>query len=359
MEMKVDSQETMEGQVQLWKHVKGFVDSGTLRCALQLRLPDAIHNHGRPISFPDLAAALALSIPSLNHDRLYRILRYLVYIDLFRCVHVDGEPHYTLSPASKLLVTSSDQQQTLAPFASFILRPDSIQMMQFLKESLEGPQTPLQRFLGLAAERSQFKWAEEDSACTLEYMDVMRGGTAIMAGELVRALKESGAATGAAALVDVGGNTGQVAEALVGAFPHLKCSVLELPHVVDAISAPPPNIEFVKGDMFVSVPKSDIVFMKSVLHDWNDEDCLKLLKKCKEAIAASKRGKVIVVDIVLGSDSADGFASARFSMEMLMFVIGGKERTGEEWKNLIQNAGFSKYEILPMKALESVILLYP
>ncbi|KAL5978555.1 hypothetical protein ACLOJK_029672 [Asimina triloba] len=320
-------EETMEGQVQLWKHVKGFIDSDTLRCALQLHLPDPIHNHGRPISFLDLAAALLLSIPSLNHDRLYRILRYLVYIDLFRCVHVDGEPRYTLSPASKLLVTSSDQQQTLAPFASFILRPDSIQMMQFLKESLEGPHMPLQRFLGLAAERSQFKRAEEDSACTLEYMDVMRGGTALMVGELVRALKESGAAAGAAVLVDVGGNTGQVAEALVGAFPHLKCSVLELPH--------------------------------SVLHDWNDEDCSKLLKKCKEAIAASKRGKVIVVDIILGSDSADGFANARFSMEMLMFVIGGKERTGEEWKNLIQNAGFSKYEILPMKALESVILFYP
>ncbi|KAL5978557.1 hypothetical protein ACLOJK_029674, partial [Asimina triloba] len=289
---------------ELWKHVKGFVNSGTLRCALQLRLPDAIHNHGRLNSIPDLTAALTLSIPSLNHDRLYLILCYLVYIDLF-------PPHDIVGPAANTRALC-----LLHPPPRF--HPEDAVPQGELGRPLDAATT----LLGAGRREEPVQVGKgglgEHSRC----------GTAIMVGELVRALKESGVAAGAVALVNVGGNKGQVAEAIVGAFPHLKCSNLELPHVF-------------------------------VLHDWNDEDCLKVLKKCKEAIAASKRGKVIVVDIVLGSNSADGFANARFNMEMLMFVIGGKERTGEEWKNLIQNAGFSKYEILPIKALESVILLYP
>ncbi|XP_058072492.1 (RS)-norcoclaurine 6-O-methyltransferase-like [Magnolia sinica] len=349
-------QKKMEGQVQLWKHIKGFIDSAALRCAVQIGLADIIHKHGEPVTIDQIAAAL--SIPSLNKDSLYRILRYLVHLNLFYCIDDDddGEMKYALTPASELLVRGQDK--SLASFVSFILRPDSVQMMQYMKASLEGSDTPLQRFLGTEHEKEKFKWAEESPESNEEYMEVMRGNTSIVIGEIVSRFRESGAFDEAGTLVDVGGNTGQVAEAIASAFPHLKCSVLELPHVVEAVAVPPAMISFVKGDMFESVPKADVVFMKSVLHDWNDEDCIRILKKCKEAIP-SEGGKVILVDIVLDTNSTDGLAGARLGMEMLMLAVGGKERTMDEWKKIIKNAGFSHYKIIPMKAMESIIELCP
>ncbi|KAK9131991.1 hypothetical protein Scep_011519 [Stephania cephalantha] len=98
---------------------------------------------------------------------------------------------------------------------------------------------------------------------------------------------------GLTVLVDVGGGIGVMGRAIAEAFPHIKCSVLDIPRVVTA-SKGSENLKFVAGDMFQVIPSADIVLLK---------DCLKILKQCREAIISKEKGgKVVIIDIVLDPD---------------------------------------------------------
>ncbi|KAJ4758357.1 O-methyltransferase [Rhynchospora pubera] len=163
-------------------------------------------------------------------------------------------------------------------------------------------------------------------------------------------------------LVDVGGGTGTTVKIIADSFPGLQCTVFDLPHVVEnALNNGYFNV--VGGDMFVKIPPADAILLKTVLHDWLDEDCVRILKRCKEAIASTKNnGKVIVIDLVLDAETHDSIETetkllSNFSM---MSLVGGKERNKKEWHDLILNAGFSDYKIYPARMpLYSVIELYP
>ncbi|KAK9150280.1 hypothetical protein Syun_008589 [Stephania yunnanensis] len=87
---------------------------------------------------------------------------------------------------------------------------------------------------------------------------------------------------GVTSLVDVGGGIGLMGRAIAEAFPHIKCSVLDLPSVVASCKGTE-NLEFVGGDMFQAIPSADALLLKGILNQWSDEDCIKILKRCREA----------------------------------------------------------------------------
>lgn len=99
-----------------------------------------------------------------------------------------------------------------------------------------------------------------------------------------------------------------------------------------------------------------------ILHDWSDKDCVKILKKCKEAIPNKENGgKVIVIDIVIDNQKGENksFETQLFSDVLMMVHVSGKERNEQEWAKLFSNAGFSDYKISPILGLRSVIEVYP
>ncbi|XP_020521165.1 O-methyltransferase 2-like [Amborella trichopoda] len=98
-----------------------------------------------------------------------------------------------------------------------------------------------------------------------------------------------------------------------------------------------------------------------ILHDWKDEDCVKILKQCRKALP-SKSGKLIIVDVVLHlKEDTSAFADSRLAFDMLMFAVtsGGLERTEEEWRALLSKGGFSNCNIKPLPTLQSIIEAYP
>jgi len=99
-----------------------------------------------------------------------------------------------------------------------------------------------------------------------------------------------------------------------------------------------------------------------VLHDWNDELSVKILKKCKEAISGKgKEGKVIIIDIAIDETSDDGeLTELKLDYDLVMLTMfNGKERERKEWEKLIYGAGFSSYDITPICGFKSLIQLYP
>ncbi|CAF2068506.1 unnamed protein product [Brassica oleracea var. botrytis] len=160
-------------------------------------------------------------------------------------------------------------------------------------------------------------------------------------------------------LVDIGGGLGTVLNLVTSKYPQIKGINFDLTMVL--ANAPSyPGVEHVPGDMFIEVPKGDAILMKRVLHDWTDQDCVKILKNCWKSLP--EKGKVIIVDIVTPIEPKNGdvFSNIVFSMDMLMLTqcSGGKERSLSQFEALASASGFLTCEIICLAYAFSVIEMH-
>ncbi|KAI3744116.1 hypothetical protein L1987_57192 [Smallanthus sonchifolius] len=230
------SKELLDSQAHIWNRIFSFINSMSLKCAVQLQIPDIIYRHGSPMLLSELVEALAIK-PERTHF-VYRLMRILVHSGL-----------------------------------------DSI--------------------------------------------------------------------------VDVGGGNGTVAKAIVEAFPDIRCISFDLPHVVNGLVGSE-NLSYVGGGMFQAIPNADAVLLKSILHDWSDEDCMKILKRCREAIPSKENGgKLIIIDMVVTvrEGENDLLETQLFCDMLMMTLVTGRERSEKDWAKLFVDAGFSDYKITPILGL--------
>jgi hypothetical protein len=162
-------------------------------------------------------------------------------------------------------------------------------------------------------------------------------------------------------LVDVGGGFGSSLSLITAKYPHVRGINFDQPHVIDACPDIP-RVEHVAGNMFESVPgDGDAIFMKYILHDWNDEACLKILRNCYKALPAN--GKVIALDnqlpeIIHHEDGADDMA-LQVDIHMLAYNdSGARERTESETRKLALAAGFEGTKVICRVDLLAVTEFY-
>ena len=101
--------------------------------------------------------------------------------------------------------------------------------------------------------------------------------------------------------------------------------------------------------------------MQWVLHDWGDEECIEILKKCREAIP-KENGRVIIVEAVIEEGGKQGSlkdVGLMLDMVMMAHTNLGKERTLKEWEYVIKMAGFSSCTVKSIHAVQSVIMAFP
>src|SRR5207253_3727124 len=95
--------------------------------------------------------------------------------------------------------------------------------------------------------------------------------------------------------------------------------------------------ELVSGDFFEAVPEgADLHLLKQIVHDWDDERATRLLQNCHRALGPA--GKLLLVEMVIPPENRPSPAQA-MDLNMLV-VLGGRERTEEEYRRLLQEAGF-------------------
>ncbi|KAG9447751.1 hypothetical protein H6P81_013879 [Aristolochia fimbriata] len=367
-----ESRERAQAHVQLWHDMLSFVYPVSLKCAVELGIPDIIHKLGPPINLPTLAAAIPIPVNKIDH--LHRLMRLLVHTGIFSVIQAsekqpgssssddeEKEGLYALTPFSRLLV--KDNKDSHSPHLK-LMNPTMINPWLFLSRWFKGE-------AGSCASSNPFELCH---GCTLyEYANrcpelngIFNEAMACDSRFLLRTLVTECAPVfdGLKSLVDVGGGTGVAATALAEAFPNLqKITVLDLPHVVaDSVAPADSALDFIGGDMFRWIPPADTVFLKMILHNWDDAECVRILKKCKEAIPRREEGgKVIIVDMVLNSNRGDHlFTETQLFSDLLMCVnLTGKEREEAQWKKIFEDSGFSHYNIVPVPALCSVIEVFP
>ena len=144
-------------------------------------------------------------------------------------------------------------------------------------------------------------------------------------------------------IVDVGGGRGTLISSILDAYPQARGIVLDLPHVIEqgrqliADRRLDDRCRMIAGNFFEEVPGGgDAYVLKWVLHDWNDEQSIALLKNCYKAMPAG--GKLFVIEAPLPSRNAP---SMHKLMDINMLVMtGGHERTEDEYRALLEAAGF-------------------
>ncbi|RLN28715.1 O-methyltransferase ZRP4-like [Panicum miliaceum] len=348
-----NNQALLDAQLELWHNTFGYVKSMALKSALDLGIADAIHSHGGDATLPQVVAAVKLhpsKIPCLR--RLMRVLAATGVLSA-QSPSGGGEPVYALRPASRLLVGS----QNLAPFTAMILHPSFVapflELGTWFQKELPEP-CVFKHTHGLTL----WEHAGRDATFDALVNDSMASDSHFI---MDIAIKECpGAFQGISSLVDVGGGLGAAAQAISKAFPGLKCSVLDVDHVI-AKAPSGTGVQYIAGDMFESVPPADAMFLKWVLHDWGNEDCVKILKNCKKAIPPREEGgKLIIIDIVVEEGSSNLKQTETQALyDLFMTLVNGIERDEQEWKSIFLEAGFSDYKISPVLGARSIIEVYP
>jgi hypothetical protein len=141
-------------------------------------------------------------------------------------------------------------------------------------------------------------------------------------------------------VVDAGGGNGELLRELIGRRPELRGIVFDLPETVREESAFGDRLEFVAGSFFEAVPVGDSYILSGILHDWNDDRATEILRTVRRD--APPAARLLVIESVV----ADGNEPQGSKwLDLLMLVLGGKERTEPEWRALLEGAGFGIDEI--------------
>ncbi|KAK7331478.1 hypothetical protein VNO77_25703 [Canavalia gladiata] len=346
---KKEEEEEKEAEVNIWKYIFGFVDMAVVKCAIELGIAEAIESHGRAMTLSEISTTLGCD-PSL----LNRIMRFLTHRKIFKVIpSSNGCPGYGQTPLSRRLMRNGKHSM-----ASFLLLESSPVMLapwHCLSSRVLANGNP-------SFEKAHGEDVWHYAAENLDHSNLINEAMACDAKLVMPVIVQScsEAFDGLNSLVDVGGGNGTTTRLLVKACPWIQAINFDLPHVI-AEAPKCDGVELVPGDMFVSVPKADAAFLMWVLHDWGDEECIEILKKCREAIP-KENGRVIIVEAVIEEEGKEeGLKDVGLMLDMVMMAHTnfGKERTLKEWDYVVKMAGFTSYTVKPIHAVQSVIMAFP
>jgi hypothetical protein len=144
-------------------------------------------------------------------------------------------------------------------------------------------------------------------------------------------------------IADIGGGNGRLLGEILVKYPGTRGILFDQPHVVERAQpllnglAVRDRCSIIGGSFFEAVPSgADAYVLSHVLHDWNDDDCLRILSTVRAAMAPSAR--LVMVEQVIGPPNEE--PSPKFSDLNMLVMPGGRERTDAEWQALARGAGF-------------------
>jgi hypothetical protein len=163
--------------------------------------------------------------------------------------------------------------------------------------------------------------------------------------------------SGIAKLVDVGGGYGAMLPAILAANPQMTAVIADLAHCREGAlrllekTRLSGRCEFVASNMFESVPAgADAYLLKSIIHDWDDERSIAILRNCRAAMHPGSR--LLLVEAILpermGTSQYDEMVAGA-DLNMLV-MVGGRERNEAEFRSLIEAAGMQLAQIVPTMA---------
>ncbi|TPG71133.1 methyltransferase [Brevibacillus laterosporus] len=150
-------------------------------------------------------------------------------------------------------------------------------------------------------------------------------------------------------IVDVAGNHGQLLTAILKQTPDSEGVLFDRPYAREMALANLDKEEvsdrckFIVGDFFKEIPKGgDLYILKHILHNWDDDKAIEILKQCREAMG--ENGKLLVIESVVAEENARDMI--KFLDLQMLLLLGGKERTKEEYSQLCEASGLFMHRVI-------------
>jgi hypothetical protein len=324
--------------LQMLQIISGFWISRCVYVAAKFGIPDLLKDGAKTAE--ELAAATDSHAPSL-----FRVLRALVPFGIFT---QDENNRFGITPLSETL--RSDVRGSLRAFAMTELGEEHYPAWGELLYSV--------RTGGIAFDQAfgepvwEFFATHPDNAQI--FNDAMSGMTA-QANEALHAAYDF---EGIKTIVDVGGGHGGLITSILKKNPSMRGILFDSPPVIEGAKAAVNASEvgdrcaLVAGDFFQSVPEGgDAIILKWIIHDWNDEQSIAILKNCHRALP--EIGKLILVEAAVPASNEPHFS--KFIDLNMLVMTGGRERTEAEFRELYEASGFRLTRVVPTESPFSVI----
>jgi orsellinic acid C2-O-methyltransferase len=313
--------------------VIGFRSAQLVHAAVELRIPDLVA--AGPRSFTELAVDTGI-----DAGRLRRALRGLAALGVLEEA-ADGR--FTNTPVGELF-----RRQALGGFARqrMMLLPDEYRAWEHLLETLRSGRTGYEIAFGAG----HWESLERDSAQAARFNEAMVVQTENVSGFVASELN----LTRVSLIVDVGGGSGALAAGVLLAHPDISGIVCDLRAGLAGTASYLDRLgvlnrcELVEADFFKAVPEGgDVYLLKQIIHDWDDDHAARILATCRRAMAPGSR--IVLIERVFPTRVTEDPTHLTLAMLDLhmMVALGGRERTLEEYREMLERAGFRFSRLIP------------
>lgn len=315
--------------VQMMQMITGFWTSCCVYAAAKLNIADLLKDN--PKTADELAEATHSHAASL-----YRVLRGLSSVGVFR---ENEKQQFELTPLANTL--QSDVPGSMKAMAIAQLG-DHFNAWGNLVYSVKTGHKAFDNIEGM----SVWEYYEMHPDEGVNFMKAMTGLTESVIQHVLPMYDFSSFKT----IVDVGGGNGSLLMAVLDKATQTKGIVFDEEYVVEQTKESiqqkdyDNRCETAAGSFFEFIPgDADAYLMKMVLHDWNDEQCLKILKNCHKAMKPGS--KLLVLDAVIPEDNEPH--PGKFMDINMLAMTGGRERTEKEFVALFDQAGLKLSRVIP------------
>jgi hypothetical protein len=334
--------QTLPAPAQIFQMVGGYVISKAIFAVAELGIAD--HLKDGPRSAEEIAEVTETHAPSL-----YRLLRFLASLGFFA---EDPDQRFSLTPLGAAL--QSDDPGCARSTARMLAGSAMWNSFGEFFHSVKTGETGMEKAFGQPIFDYLSTKPEEASV----FNQAMIGIHGAEPPAVAAAYDFSGIET----LVDIGGGTGNLLTTILAANPELKGVLYDLPHVAAEARSQierknlSDRCQIVSGSFFESVPSGgDAYMMSHIIHDWDEEKCVRILQNCRKAIPDN--GRLLLVEMVV--PEGNDFHPSKLLDLIMLTVPGGKERTEKEYAELFGKAGFSLTRVVPTASPVSVVEAKP
>ena len=332
----------MQPHTQLIEMLTGYRVSQVVYAAAKLGLAD--HFAEQPMSAAELA-----ELTGTREALLYRLMRTLASLGIML---EDTEHRFSLTPLGKALKSDAPgyARGTILTFGDEVWWRAWGEFVNCLKTGQSG--------INLAYGTNVWDCIEKRPELRSHLNEAMIDFHGSEALAVAKAYDFSGMGT----LVDVGGGTGNVLVTILDNFSNLRGILFELPNVGQEASDLITNkgmadcIAVQVGDFFTSIPVGgDAYILSHIIHDWDDEKSLIILRNCHKVMKSNS--KLLIVEMVIPEGNSP-HPGKILDMEMIV-IDEAQERTGEEYRSLLERAGFRLERIIPTDSAVSIVEASP
>ena len=324
-------------QARLAQMATGFILSRLVYTAASLGIAD--HLASGPKSAADIAAPVECDAVSLG--------RFMRTLTNFGILSLADDGRFSLTPLGEPL--RSDVPGSVRASILTMAGQWCWQVWEAFPSTVKTGQPAMDMVFGMPA----FDWLAQHPEEAKRFSETM----VVVHGAEPPAIAAAYDFSSCGLIVDVGGASGNLLGHVIKTHSHARGVLFDLPQAMTGAPARlqalgvADRVTIQAGSAFDSVPPgADAYLLSHVIHDWNDDKCLTILRNCRAAMTPTSR--LLIIELVLREGNAPGFGSSDMVM---MTMTGGAERTAGEFAGLLARAGLTMTQVVPTTTSASIV----